>query len=204
MKRLTGLLVLALLGAAGLFLAGGFARSDDKPGSKKETTASAAAQPGLPQPGKEHEILKQLEGTWEATVKMPGAPGQPAMESKGEETNKLRCGGLWLISDFKSAFAGQPFEGHGIYGYDSTKKKYTSVWVDSMETYILHSEGTLDTSGKILTLKGEGPDGKGKLTKWKMTDEFKDQDTRVFTMAMDGGADGKDIVALTITYKRKK
>src|SRR5262249_1249321 len=88
--------------------------------------AVRAQPPGMPKPGPEHERLKKLEGTWDATVKTEQG------ESKGTMIYKMDLGGLWMVSDFKGEFGGQKFQGKGFDGYDPMKKKYVSVWVDSM------------------------------------------------------------------------
>jgi hypothetical protein len=147
-------------------------------------------------PGPEHDALKRLEGTWEATIKAGGE------ESKATATYKMEMGGLWLVSTFKGSFGGMPFEGKGLDSYDAAKKKYVSVWVDSMMTTPMISEGTFDKEGKVLTMMGEGPGMDGKPTKLKMVSEFKDKDTMVFTMSAPA-KDGKDEVVMTINYKRK-
>src|SRR5687768_222046 len=118
--------------------------------------AGLAAAPAVqaqefPKPGPEHELLKKLEGSWEATAK-----GGPA-ETKGTMTWKMDLGGLWLISKFEGDFAGQKFHGHGMDSYDPHKKKYVGVWVDSMSTSPLVMEGTFDKDKKTLTMTGEGP-----------------------------------------------
>jgi hypothetical protein len=161
------------------------------------TAAAARAQPAPPKPGPELDKLKALEGTWEATIKAGG------MESKGSVTYKMDLGGLWLVSDFQSDFGGQKFQGKGFDSYDAGKKKYVTVWVDSMSTAPLHMEGTFDKDGKVLTMTGEGPGEDGKPTKFKTTSEMKDKDSMTFTMyTLD--KDGKDQEMMTITYKRKK
>jgi Protein of unknown function (DUF1579) len=148
-------------------------------------------------PGPEHAKLKELVGDWDCVVKMGGT------ESKGSATYRLDMGGMWVISEFKGEFGGQSFKGMGIDGYDQTKKKYTGVWVDSMTSAPMVSEGTYDSTGKILTMTGEqvGPDGK--MVKNKMTSEMKSPDLMLFTMYMVG-ADGKETPMMTIEYKRKK
>jgi hypothetical protein len=150
-----------------------------------------------PKPGPEHALLKQLEGNWEATISFGG------MESKGTMTYKMELGGLWLVSNFKGDFGGMQFRGKGLDGYDPAKKKYIGVWVDSMSTTPMISEGTFDKDGKVLTMVGDGPGPDGKPTKHKMVSEMRDKDTMVMTMSSPD-SDGKDQVMMTINYKRKK
>lgn len=168
-------------------------KTQDKP-------AAPAAMPPAPKPGPEHEVLKQDEGVWDATVEMTGMPGVPP--SKGVETNKM-VGGLWLVTDFKSEMMNQPFQGHGVAGFDPNKKKYVTTWVDTMSTGLAVGEGTYDPATKTMTGWMEGPDETGKMTKMKMVSEWKDADTRVFTMYMKG-PDGKEAPSMRITYKRRK
>lgn len=158
---------------------------------------AVAAQPPLPKPRPEHERLKKMEGTWEATVR------SDAGESKGTMIYKMELGGLWLTSDFKGEFGGQPFQGKGLDGYDPAKKKYVSVWVDSMSQAPMLGEGTFDKEGKVLTQVGEGPGMDGKITKYKSVMEIKDPDTMILTMT-NPDKDGKEQSMLTIAYKRKK
>jgi uncharacterized protein DUF1579 len=159
--------------------------------------------PPIPKPGPEHEILKQDVGTWDATVEM-AEPGKPTPTvSKGTETTSL-VGGFWAVSDFKSEMMGQPFEGRGTVGFDTNKKKYVSTWVDSMSTGFMTGEATYDPKTKTMTGFVEGFDpGQGSNVKMKQTTEYKDADSKVFTMYMTG-PDGKEVPMMKITYKRRK
>jgi hypothetical protein len=146
-------------------------------------------------PGPEHEMLKKFEGDWDATVSFMGS------ETKATSINKVGLGGLWLTTDYKGEFAGAKFEGKGTMGYDPAKKKYVTVWVDSMSPSILLMEGDFDKDGKTYTETGEGKGPDGKPAKFKSVYEFKDKDSMVFTMYMV--VDGKDQEGFKITYKRK-
>src|SRR5262245_49061633 len=84
--------------------------------SQAFTPALWAQEP--PQPGPEHKKLKELEGTWDATIKMGD------QESKGTMVWKSDLGGLWLYSEFQGEFAGMKFTGKGFDSYDPIKKKY--------------------------------------------------------------------------------
>ncbi len=162
------------------------------------SASSAFAQAPAPaKPGPEHELLKSMVGTWEATVKFAG------QESKGTMVYKMGLGDLWLLSNFEGEFGGQKFEGRGMDTYDANKKKYVSVWADSMTASPMVIEGTYNAAEKKLTLEGMAPSPDGKSNKTTMVNEYKDQDNISSTMS-GPGPDGKDAVMMTIVYKRKK
>ncbi|MFQ5749134.1 MAG: DUF1579 domain-containing protein [Planctomycetota bacterium] len=145
-----------------------------------------------------HKELKNFAGTWDATVAMQGA--EP---SRGVETNTLVCNGLWLLTQFKGEFMGSRFQGHGIMGYDPQKKKYVSVWVDSMSSSLTVGEGTIDPETKTLTTVMDGPGPDGGIVQQKTVETWKDKNHRtvVFSMPI---ADSKDVTSMTIEYERRK
>lgn len=149
-----------------------------------------------PKPGPEFDVFKKMVGDWDCTIRFGGD------ESKGSASYKMECGGLWLVSNFKGTFAGQPFQGRGADSYDAKKKKYVSVWVDSMTTTPMISEGTYDEATKALTMTTEMPGPDGKVAKHKMVSKFTDDNTIDWSMALVG-ADGKDTPVFSINYKRK-
>lgn len=159
------------------------------------TANSFAQEP--PKPGPEHEKLKEMEGTWDAVMDFNG------QQSKATVEYKSICGGLWLQSDFHGDFAGMKFDGHGLDGYNPRSKKYISVWVDSMLTTPMVTEGEFDPKTKTLTMSGEMPSPDGKNQKVKSTLEVKDKDHQTFKMYMVGG-DGGEQPMFTIEYTRRK
>jgi hypothetical protein len=166
------------------------------------TAAGAQEAPPLPKPGPEHAIFKEVEGTWDAKVETFMTPGTPSV-SAGTEVNRVGCGGLCSISDFKGTFMNTPFEGHGTETWDITKKKYVGSWTDSMSGGLLVSENTYDPASKTMTGMMEGPDGSGKIMKSKAKTVMKDANTRVMEM-YDVGPGGKETLTMRITYTRKK
>ncbi len=72
--------------------------------------------------------------------------------NKGKASNKLIYGGRYLEMNYKGKAMGQPFEGQGIIGFDNLKRRYFSTWIDSMNTMLMLSEGTIGDDGKIITL----------------------------------------------------
>jgi hypothetical protein len=169
----------------------------------QQTQSLPSAEDVFPKPGPELEPLTKEAGTWDAIVEARIAPDAPPIMSKGIETNVIGGTGLWLITNFKTQFLGKPFEGHGIYGYDEEKKKYTGVWVDSFQTYLAVWEGTFDSANRMMTMWTETPDATGKMIRWKGVTEWKDDDTRIWTGYMPG-EDGKDFATMIIRYKRRK
>jgi hypothetical protein len=151
----------------------------------------------LQKPGPEHEKLKQFEGTWDAVMKMAG------QESKATATYKSILGGMWLASDFKGDLGGMPFEGHGVDGYDQTKKKYVGVWFDSLTSAPLRFEGNYDPKTKLMVMTGESVGADGQPQKFKNTTEHKDKDHFTFKMYMVQPG-GKEDLAFTIEYTRRK
>lgn len=159
--------------------------------------------PKMPAPEKEHAWLQQLAGEWEFDAECMMEPGKPPMKSKGTESGRM-IGGFWIISEVKGTFMDAPMTGILTLGFDPDKKKYVGTWVDSMTSYQWKYEGTVDASGKLLTLEAEGPCPMkpGKLSKFKEVVELKGKDQKVFTSSILGD-DGKWTTMATFHYRRK-
>jgi hypothetical protein len=165
--------------------------------------APVRAQMGPPQPGPEHKVFAMDAGTWDATLELK-APGMPATSAKGVQEDVVGCGGLCLISSFKSEMMpGMTFEGHGLTTYDPAKKKYVGSWTDSMSSGLTTSEGTWDEAAKKMTTSMEGPDAGGNVVKSRSVGEYIDADHKTMTMYM-AGPDGAEVESMKITYTRRK
>ena len=120
--------------------------------------------------------------------------------------SKVRFGRRY-VSGTKACFEmmGMPFSYVLTLGYDPEKKKYVGTWVDSMNNYLWKYEGTIDSTGKVLTLATEGPCPQkgGKLTKFQEVTEFKGDDVRTFVSSMQN-EDGTWTKMVHGTAKRKK
>ena len=169
------------------------------------TSMAVGAQelPQLPEPEKEHQWLQQFVGEWTTKSKADMGPDLPPMECEGSISSRM-VGGFWVLNEMKGDMAGTPMVGMQTVGYDSAKKKYVGTWVDSMVNHMWHYEGSVDATGKILTLEAEGPNfmAGGKLTKFQDIYEFKSADEIVIASTMLG-EDGKWITFMTGTAKRK-
>ena len=166
------------------------------------SSSLAQAQEEFPKPGPEHQLLKQMAGKWAGDVKFYfDAEGAP-MESQGEFVAKMDVGGFFLITEYKSEFGDQPFQGRGIMGYNTFDKKYAGVWVDSMSPAIFTTVGEWDKAGKVYTEIMEGPGHDGKPLKMRIVTRIKDtnnMDVTMFTIE-----EGKEKQMMEIAYTRKK
>ena len=156
----------------------------------------------LATPGEPHKLFASLAGSWTTTTKEWMEPGKPPTESTGSADMKMLLDGRFLYQEFNSQMMGQPFSGIGIDAYDNLRKRYVTVWLDTMGTGIFLMEGTASTDGKTITLKGQhGEPGGGQMTHraiWKIVDN----NTQTFDMFGTHGH-GKEMKMLEITYSRK-
>ncbi|HMU84180.1 MAG TPA: DUF1579 family protein [Leptospiraceae bacterium] len=140
--------------------------------------------------------MMEDEGIWDVDMEVR-VPGQPVNRGKGVSTHRMACGGEWLIVDFKHE---NGFEGHAMYGFDSLKKKYTGIWIDTMRTFLVTLEGEFDRERNHLVLHGsfERPEGP---YKWREVTERPDKDTRIFRH-FSPGPDG-EFEMIHAVYKRR-
>jgi hypothetical protein len=161
--------------------------------------------PEMPPPVKEHEWLQKFVGEWESAVEVAMEPGKPPMKCKGTESARM-LGGFWIVGEGKGKMEGVPGTMTSLMtlGYDPQKSKYVGTWVDSMNSYLWNYEGTVDATGKVLTLETQGPCPlKPGLVRFKEVTEFKSDDHRVFTSSMQED-DGRWVTMVTASYHRKK
>jgi hypothetical protein len=151
--------------------------------------------------GEPHKFLAERAGNWDVTVRMWPAPGAPPDESKGTVEATMIMGGRYLVEKYSGEAMGQPFTGMGITGYDNLKKKFVSIWIDSMSSGIAYSEGTRE--GKMLEWVGEMPDVMaGKYKKNRGTEEMPDANHRT-AVGYDTTPDGKEFKMMEMVYVRK-
>ena len=168
------------------------------------TTLLAQDTLKMPAPTKEHEWLKQFVGEWETDMEAIMAPGQPPMKCKGSMNSKA-VGPFWVLNELKGEMMGIQTVGFQTIGYDPAVKKYVGTWCDSMTDHLWKYSGTIDSTGKTLTLEADGPNftQPGKTSKYRDVYEFKSKDHIVATSFMLGD-DGKWTVFMNGTMKRKK
>jgi hypothetical protein len=157
----------------------------------------------LATPSEPHKLFATLAGSWTTTTKEWMEPGKPPTESTGTADMKMLLDGRFLQQDFTGQMMGQPYTGMGITGYDNLRKKYVTIWLDTMSTGSFMMEGTGSADGKTITLKGQHAEpGGGHMTHraiWKIVDN----NTQTFDMY--GAHQGsKEMKEMEIVYTRKQ
>ncbi len=119
--------------------------------------ALAQAVAELVRPGPAHSLLARFAGSWNVSLEVAGADGTVHATAAQAEV-AVAYGGFWLVEDVCGTFAGTPFAGHGLLGFDPKRQVCVRTWVDSMAPSPVQSEGSFDTAGNVLTMQGTGPD----------------------------------------------
>src|SRR5262245_22818450 len=148
-------------------------------------------------PGPAHEVFKAVVGDFKAdvTIFMPDPH-----KSTGIMRNRLVLGGRYVENRYEGD--GGCVAGVGFMGYDNSKQKYTGLWMDTMSTMIMASQGSIDASGKVITMTAEVdcPSHGGKHLSRNVTTII-DNDRHTYEMFMSG-PDGGERKCLSIVYAR--
>ena len=156
-------------------------------------------------PGDPHKKLEELAGTWDAETKMwPAGPNSEPMVSKGTTEMKMVLGGRYLMQTFSGTMMDSAFTGIGYFGYDNFKKKYFGSWIDDMSTGMGTMEGTVDKTGRVISMWGKMDEPatgeKNKPVKYVFT--LIDNNKHVFEI-FDVKTYGEKKPVLQITYTRR-
>src|SRR4051794_18382912 len=106
------------------------------------------------QPGAEHQWLHKLVGRWTIESEFRMGPDEPATTMTSTEVVRP-LGGLWVLGE------GTMGEGQGAdasvmtLGYDPRGRCFVGTFVASCMTHLWPYKGTLDATGKVLTLDSE-------------------------------------------------
>jgi hypothetical protein len=156
-------------------------------------------------PSEHHQKLSTLAGNWTINVKHWHDPASAPEISSGTAEMKWVLGNRFLEMHVVSEAMGQPFEGMGVLGYDNFRKQYVTGWVDSMNTAVFTSKGSVDATGKVFTFTGTCDDimtGRRDVNhRAVMTIVSNDKITEEMFAP---GADGKEFKAMEITYERSR
>jgi len=197
----------ACIALGGAFIAGRTTIAEDQKPQPTAAEMEAKAMEGMmayATPGEAHAKLGESVGNWTAEVKFFPTPDSPGESMTGASTISSLWENRFLVEEFQGDFAGMPFQGRSIVGYDNFKKEYFSIWMDSMSTGVMMSTGKMDADGKTLNMKGSMPDPITRSYKpTRSVETMPDANTRVMKM-YDTWMDGKEYLHMEITYRRSK
>jgi hypothetical protein len=168
-----------------------------KSGMDKEEMMKRVQAAGTPGVG--HEALEAFEGDWNVEVKSWMDPSGPADTSHGKAKVRWIFEGRFLEEEFHGQMMGKPFTGRGLFGFDNTKQKFNSVWIDDVNTAMYTSEGKGENGNKIITLEGKASCAASGQKDVPMKQIFRvlGPDKHVLEMFHDGRK------AMEITYTRQ-
>ncbi|CAA7386320.1 DUF1579 domain-containing protein [Chryseobacterium fistulae] len=157
-------------------------------------------------PGEVHKMLAKSDGTWTGETTMWMEEGGKPVVSKSECTNKMIFDGRYQVTNHKGNFMGMSFEGMGITGYDNSKKKFVSNWIDNMGTGIMYMEGDWNASKKSIEFKGKmtDPTRPGKDCEMREVYTFVDDNNQLLEMYGPDSKTGKEYKTMEIKFMRKK
>ena len=169
---------------------------------KKETAIQDCAM--MAEPTQEHRWLQRMVGEWTVEGECMAGPDQPPMKSTGQCVIRS-VGNLWTLSEGTGEMPGGP-EMRSIItlGYDPAKQKFVGTFIASMMTHLWRYEGSLDPSGKVLTLDAEGPSmlGGGTMAKYQDIVTVENDSHWILSSKMQG-PDGQWIKFMTADYRRE-
>lgn len=157
----------------------------------------------IPEPQNEHRWLLQLVGDWNFEHECNMGPDQPPLKSSGKQTTRS-LGDLWIIGDIVGALPDRsPSYSVITLGFDIARSKFVGSFIASCMTHFWPYEGSLDASGKVLTLDSEGPSfaGDGTMAKFQDIIEIIDENHHTMTSRFQD-ADGNWIHFMHGTYQR--
>jgi len=158
----------------------------------------------IPEPHAEHLWLHQLIGEWSIESECIMGPDQPPMKTTGRETVRT-LGKFWTIGEgVGDSPDGGSWDSIMTLGYAPETKRFVGSYIASAMTHLWPYNGSLDASGKILTLDSEGPSfgGGDAIAKYQDIIEIVTPDHRTLTARVQS-ADGSWLQFMTSHYRRK-
>ncbi len=119
-----------------------------------EATPEMEAMVKAGTPGKHHEYLNQLLGTWEGTFRMWMEPGAPAIVFGGTVTREWILDGRYIKETVESDGPMGSFRGLGFIGYNNVDGQYEFAWLENMSTAIAFGTGSYDPDAKVMSFRG--------------------------------------------------
>lgn len=197
------LLLVRLLASAILLMGCSLRAKTAEPEGVDATALSEREWMALSKPGPSHRLLELFVGTWDAKITFRNGPDGKPEESRGTSTVSWILGERFIKEDFDGEALGERFQGMGITGYDNAARRFTNVWIDSLNTALATSHGKYLPDDNRFDFVGEIYDplrGGTKSTRSSM--RIVSPNKYEFVM-YDSAPNGMEYRALEIEYSRR-
>ena len=151
-------------------------------------------------PGPEHKLLAKYAGEWTTTMTFSAPDMAPSPPVTGSAKITSELGGRFLNDASKGEMMGEPFESRHYTGYNSSAKRYESIWTWTNDNGMLRFTGASEDGGKTINWTGEYTDLAGQPQAIKAVTKHIDDDR--FTIELHGEGDHAGV--MTTEYTRKK
>jgi len=168
-----------------------------------QTDLGAQDCPMNAEPQPQHRWLLKLVGDWTYESEAQMGPDQPPTKSAGRQSTRA-VGELWIMGEGRGDMPdGEPMHTVITLGYDPAKQQFVGTFIGSMMTWLWPYSGTLDDSGKVLTLASEGPSftDPAQMSPYQDVLEVVDDDHHILRSRMPG-PDGDWVEFMTAHYRR--
>jgi hypothetical protein len=157
----------------------------------------------LGKPCEQHAWLEKMVGEWTFEGEGFMGPDKPPHTFSGTESVRS-LSGMWVVAEAHMP-DGTPATNLMTLGYDPGKGAYVGTFVGSMMPSMWVYRGTLDASGRVLTLETEGPSmaEEGKTAPYRDIIEIVSEDHRTLSSETPG-PDGRWVRFMTAHYRRVK
>jgi hypothetical protein len=157
----------------------------------------------LSKPGASHQLLDVFAGAWDVKITFWSDPKAAPQDSHGSSQLTWILGDRFLKEDFSGDVLGEGYQGLGLMGYDAASRRFTTVWLDSLNTAIAVQKGSYLPDSNSFELTGEVYDpllGRTKTTQTQI--HITSKDTYTVTM-IDTAPNGREFKSLEIVYTRR-
>jgi hypothetical protein len=158
----------------------------------------------LSKPGPSHQLLDVFAGAWDVKITFWSQPNGQPQDSHGSSQLSWILGNRFLKEDFEGDVLGEQYQGLGLMGYDAASRRFTTVWIDSLNTTVAVQKGKFFPEENTFDLTGEVYDpmlGHNKTTQSQIRVNSPDSYTVTMT---DKASNGKQYKSLEIQYTRKQ
>lgn len=201
--RSTYIVLLFVAAGFGLWVGGTASSEEEVPaegGAPACTPEEQAAMMEAATPGDNHTWLGQFAGTWDVAMESTLRSGE-VENNKATATFRMLLGGRYQEQRFQGTFGGEPYEGHGITGFDNTTKVFQNYWFDTMGTTGSVSQGQRAADGKSITFNGKWDTPGGSVPFRQVLTQT---DANSFTFTMYGSFSEEETQIMHAVYTKRQ